>query len=484
MEVKTKLGEIVGAEYVIDSPDALKPYSVDFSLTPPSPPNYVVQPKTTEEVQKVINLANEHKMPVIPSSSKVHSYGGTIPSQGGIILDLTRMNRILEIDEPDRKVRIEPGVTWSQIQAELSKIDGMIVSPLLPHPSRSVVTDFLEREVPLTALFEYSEPLLGLGVIWPTGEIFRTGSASVPGYPDTPSKGLNFHGPGLDFCRLFQGAQGTMGVLTWANVKYEYRPKVNKCFFIPFTEVKDAVEPIYRIQRRMIGNECFLLNRHNLALILADKWPDDFEVLKNTLPPWVVVLILTGPRRRPEEKIEYEEEALNEINTEFKGLDILPTLPGIPGIEKRLPDMLRQPWPEGETYWRLRSKGGCATIPFITVLEKTPGFIEAVSQVAARYQYPTGEIGIYIQPIDRARACHCEFTFYYSPDDQAEKDRITELYTESARVLLEMEALFTRPYGALADLVYSKTTEYAAALKKFKQVLDPNNIMCPGNLCF
>ena len=252
----------------------------------------------------------------------------------------------------------------------------------------------------------------------------------------------------------------------------------------PVYRGKDAVEPVYRIQRQMIGNECFLLNNFNLALILAEKWPDDFEVLRNTIPPWTLIIILTRSRRRPEEKIEYEEEALNEIHSEFKGLDVLSTIPGVPGIEKRLPDILRQPWTDRETYWRLRSKGGCATIPFITMLEKTQGFIETVSQVAARFQYPTGEIGSYIQPIERARACHCEFSFYYHPDNQAEKDRIAELYAESAKVLLEMGALFTRPYGVLADLVYSKTTGYATALKKVKQIVDPNNIMCPGNLCF
>ncbi len=484
MDIKTRLVEIVGAEYVTENADLLKAYSADFSLTPPSLPSYVAQPGSTEEIQETVKLANEHMMPVIPSSSGVHFYGCTIPTQGGIVLDLRRMNRILEIDTENRRVRIESGVTWAQVQAELRQVDGMVVSPLLPHPSRSVVTDCLEREVPLTALFEYSDPLMSLEVVWPTGEEFRTGSASVPGYPNTPAKGVNFEGPGLDYSRLLQGAQGTMGVVTWANIKYEYRPKVNKCFFIPLKRVADAAAPIYRIQRQMIGNECFLLNRLNLALILAEKWPDDFEPLAKVLPPWVVILILSGARRRPEEKIAYEEETLREINSEFKWLDVLTALPGVAGIERRLPDKLRQPWPDGENYWRLRYKGRCATIPFITVLERTSEFIEAISQVAAQFQYPATEIGVYIQPLERARACHCEFNFYYNPDDREERDRINDLYAESARTLLEMGALFTRPYGVLADLVYSKANGYTTALKKVKGMLDPNNIMCPGNLCF
>ncbi|GAI49166.1 unnamed protein product, partial [marine sediment metagenome] len=138
-------------------------------------PDYAVKPKDAQEVQRVIKFANEHLLPVVPISSWVHFHGATIPKQGGIILDLTRMNRILEVDEVNRRVRMEAGVTWGQITSELEKQGFRIMMPLLPHPLRSAVTDCLEREVPTNTVYDYGEPLQSMEVIWPTGEIFRTG---------------------------------------------------------------------------------------------------------------------------------------------------------------------------------------------------------------------------------------------------------------------------------------------------------------------
>ncbi len=100
------------------------------------------------------------------------------------------------------------------------------------------------------------------------------------------------------------------------------------------------------------------------------------------------------------------------------------------------------------------------------------------------YGYPTGDLGFYLQPLERGRACHVEFNFHFNPHQMEEVEKIQKLYKEACRVLLDMGAFFTRPYGVLAELVYSKTSQYVSALKRVKNLLDPNNIMCPGNLCF
>jgi len=484
MDIKEKLVKIVGAKYVLDKPGALEAYAQDYSLTAPMMPSYAVQPQSSQEISQIIKLADEQRLPVVPSSSGVHFYGASIPGQGGIALDLSRMNRILEVNELDRIVRLEPGVTWEQAQAEVHKREGTIISPLFVHPRRSVVTDYLEREVPTSPVYEYAEPLMSMEVVWPNGDIFRTGSASAPGYPDSPSKGANPQGPGLDFFRLLQGAQGTMGIVTWAAVKYEYLPSLNKVYFMPFKKLEDAIEPIYKIQRMVIGNESFLMNSFDLATALAEKWPQDFDKLRETLPPWTLVLVLSSSRGRPEEKIQYQDEALKDLNSKFMKVEMLTSLPGVPGLEKRLPGMLRNPWPTKEAYWRLRYKGGWQNCFFITMPEKVPGFHTTFSQVAAKHGYPAAEIGCYVQPIERARACRCEFSCYYDPADPAERKKVAELYAEAARSLLNQGAYFTQPYGVLADMVYSRATGYVAALKKVKNIFDPHNIMNPGKLCF
>ena len=485
MQVKKALEEIVGAEFVFDEPEALKAYSRDYSLEPQGIPNYVVQPKNTEEIQKVIKLANESRIPVIASSSTVHFYGSTIPKQGGIVLDLRRMNKILKVDELNRRAIIEPGVNWEQLQGELSKYNFMVMSPLLPHPKRSVLTSYLEREAFLNPRWEYGDPLQSMEVVWGNGDIFRTGSASVPGYPESLSEGVLPQGPGtIDFYRLIQGSQGTMGVVAWASIKVEHLPRVNKTFFIPVNRVEDIIDFIYRIQKRRIGYECFLLDRLNLATILTEKWPEDFNNLRKTLPLWTLILILSGTIRRPEERVGYEEEALREINKgEFPSLQLLTALPGAPGMERRLPGMLRQPWLE-EAYWKFRYKGACQELFFITTLERAPEFIKVVDSSASKYGFDLADIGHYVQPIDFGASCHCEFNFYYDPKDLAGVERIKKLYPEIAQGLINLGALFTRPYGVLAELVYNRATSYTLALKKVKSIFDPNNILCPGNLCF
>lgn len=488
MNIRAELERLIGSENVFDSPEFTEAYSKDYSLTRPSLPNYVVQPKETTEIQGIMRLANEHRIPVIPSSSQVHFYGATIPSQGGIILDLRRMNRILNINEVDMSVQIEPGVTWQQLQTALTEKGYRCIIPLLPHSLRSVLTTWLEVEYPVSSVYEYGMPLQSMHIVWADGEEYTTGSASVTTFrqPGCYATGVNPQGPGaINFFKLFQGAQGTVGIVTWAMLKFEEMPRLDKAFFIPTERIEDAIEPMYKIHRRRISSEFLLLNNFGLAAILAENWPGDFERLRQTLPPWTTILILSGLRRRPEEKIEYEEEALREImKSEFPALELLTVLPSVPTLERRLPQMLRQPWPKEKTYWKHNYKGGCQDLFFITTLDKVPKFVQAVSNLAGKRQYHASEVGCYIQPIENARACHCEFNFYYNSDDPVDREKIWRLYEESARTLLDMGAFFSRPYGILADMVYSRATSYTEALKKFKNLVDPNNIMSPGNLCF
>jgi hypothetical protein len=485
MSIKEKLSEIVGAGNFSDDPNVLKKYATDFSLGPPGAPSYLVKPRDAQEVQKIIQFANESAIPVVPVSSDVHFNGATIPKQGGIVLDLARMKKVLEIDEANRRVRIEAGVSWQQLTDELGKKDMRMIMPLLPHANRSVLTDYLEREVPTNTVYDYGEPMQSMEVVWPTGEIFRMGSASVNGYPDSISKGANPSGPGLDFYRFFQGAQGTMGVVTWVNLKIESIPKMDKVFLAPVDDLAYAQEFLYRILPRRIGQECLLLNNVDLAAIVAEKWPGDFETLCSTLAPWTLILVVSGLLRRPEEKIAYEESFLDQvIRNEFRKMELQDNLPGVPGIGPKLLSMLRKPWPAEKTYWKNIWKGGSQSLFFIARPSSAPLYVDTVKKMAAEHGYPMSDTGIYIQPIEHNRACHMEFTFFYNPTNASEKARVADLYRNAALALLNQGALFTRPYGELASMVYERASGYTMALKRVKKVFDPKNIMNPGNLCF
>jgi FAD/FMN-containing dehydrogenase len=486
MGIKERLQNIVGKKNASDLKKDLLMYASDHSLLAPGMADFVVWPGNEEEISQIIKICNDEKIALVPVSSKVHFNGSTIPREGGVILDLSRLNRILEIDAYNRKVRIEPGVTWKQLAQAVEKNDLRIMMPLSPHPERSVLTDYLEREVITNIVFDYGEPILSMGVVWPTGEIFRTGSASVEGYPDSsPSQGMNPSGPGLDFYRLLQGAQGTMGVVTWMNLKVESVPRMNKVFFAPVRDVSNAMEFLHRILPRRVGQECLLLNSFNLASLVAEQWPEDFETLRKTLPPWTLILVLGGLLRRPEEKIAYEEKFLKEVlRNEFPSLELSDNLKGFPGLGDRVLALLRKPWAENRTFWKHQWKGGCQSLFFMTKPGLARAFIETVSGIAARHGYPRENIGAYIQPIEHNRACYMEFNFFYDPSDASSEKDIRAIYRQAAADLMGQGALFTRPYGELSKAVYERTASYTAALKKVKKVFDPNNIMNPGNLCF
>jgi hypothetical protein len=276
-----------------------------------------------------------------------------------------------------------------------------------------------------------------------------------------------------------------MGVVTWVNLKIESIPKIDKIYFAAVDDLAYAQEFLYRILPRRIGQECLLLNNVDLAAMIAEDWPKDFDALCGALPPWTLILVVSGLLRRPEEKIAYEENFLNQvIKNEFRKMELQENLPGVPGIGRKLLTMLRRPWPAKKTYWKNIWKGGSQSLFFITRPVSAPVYVEIVEELAAQHGYPIGDVGCYIQPIEHNRACHMEFTFFYNPTDSSEKAQIATLYRNTALALMNQGAFFTRPYGELSPMVYERASGYTMALKRLKKVFDPKNIMNPGNLCF
>ena len=482
MDVSKELIEQIGRDNILTGLNEIKEYMERGGDKPFGEPRYVVYASNTDDIKKVVDIANQNKISIVPASSYVHFYGPHVPYHSGIVLDLTRMKKIENIDQRNRKVKIEAGVTWDQIQRALEERGFMIVSPLFPHAGRSVVTDYLERTPPVIPLFEFAEPLLGMEVVWPNGDIFRTGSASVPNYPNSFAEGVNPQGPAaMDYYRILQCAQGTMGIVSWANIKTEFIPTIDKTFFISFKDIEEAIEPIYRIQRRRIGLECLLLNKTNFLKMLSEKFGANPNTLSQNLPTWILILVLSGFKRRPLEKIDYEEKALKEIASELF-LNISESLTGVAGVEKQIPVLLRKPW-DGATYWKFSDNLRCKDLFFITTLDRVGVFYKALTEILLKYEFPSNRMGFYIQPIEHGRACHFEVNLYYDEKEMS-KDSIEEIFIDLATDLLDRGAQFTRPYGELARLVYKRTYSYTKVLKEIKKVMDPNHIMCAGALCF
>ncbi len=484
MELITELKKIVGEENAGNDVSALKYFAEDFSSCSSSMPDYVARPKNSKEVQEIVKLANEKNIPVTPISSGVHFYGTTIPSKGGIVVDLRRMDKILEIDKRNRRVRIEPGVTWGKLQDGLEKEGMTAYNPLLPHREKSALTSLLEREPMLVPKFEYADPILTMEVVLPTGEILRTGSASVPGVPDNALADMVCpYGPGMDFFRLFQGAQGTLGIVTWMNLKIEHFSKERKVFFIGSNDLGKIKEAAYRIQQLMVGNECFILNSLDLSLILSTKIPEDFKKIKNKLHEFVLIVCLAGSLRKAEEKIAYQEEALRGIASE-QSFNLSEALPGYEEGKEIISSMLRKPWLNDSSYWKNRLKGFCNEISFLTTFDKISMTRDVIFKLSSQLGYDKKNIGVYLQPLEYGRACYCQFHFFYGDKNSPEFEKIEKLDSKIRETLFLEGAHFSNPYGEWGERLLGKTKPYKDTLKKIKNIFDPNGIMNPGRLCF
>jgi hypothetical protein len=199
------------------------------------------------------------------------------------------------------------------------------------------------------------------------------------------------------------------------------------------------------------------------------------------LPPYTLCVIIAGAPRRPLERIEYEEEALMEIAANLN-FQVRKTVGGVSGLATTMIDKLRN-LPSDENYWKTTFENSTQDVFFTTTMDRAQDFTETALGYATTYGLSIEEIGIYMQPLERGRACHLCFSFPCDLENEQEKESIGELCNELCKDLINDGAFFTRPYGPVADMVYSKATSYATMLKELKKVFDPKGILNPGKLC-
>jgi len=118
---KKQLENIVGKGNVLDDEPSLKQYAVDQSFVASHRPDLVAFVATVKQVQKIVRLANKTDTPLIPFSSGKNLHGATIPDHGGVIVNMSRMKKIIEIDEENWFAIVEPGVTYQELQDILMK---------------------------------------------------------------------------------------------------------------------------------------------------------------------------------------------------------------------------------------------------------------------------------------------------------------------------------------------------------------------------
>ncbi|MCZ7664637.1 MAG: FAD-binding oxidoreductase [Thermoleophilia bacterium] len=486
-DTRNALAGIVGREHVSDDPESLQVFSGDHSFVLPIPPWFAVRPGSEGEVQEVVVWANATRTPLVPvSSGSPHFYGDTVPgAPGAVMVDLSRMNAIKRIDRRNRMAVIEPGVTYGQLRPELAKEGLALVAPLRPRPNKSVIGSLLERQPTLVPRYHYAfpEPLRTCGVVWGNGEKTYTGEAGYGPYSleDQWRAGLRQvdpKGPAqTDFVRLLSGAQGTLGIVTWASVKCTLLPSVRRFFFVAARTLAELTGLAYRLQRLRLGEEVFLASGALLARLLAAE--HGVAALKEELPSWVLVVGVAGRALLPEERADVQEKDISEA-ARACGLELLPALPG--AATGQIEDALTGCSPE--PYWKLAYRGDTADVFFLAALDKASGFVATARTIAEEHGYPAGDMGVYLQPQHQGVAHHCELSFPFDPSDPRELARTKAVHTQIGERLIGQGAYFSRPYGSWADLVYNRDAQSTMLLRKIKGIFDPNNVMNPGKLCF
>ena len=478
-QIYQELVKICGSKFVSYEPELLESYSADLSFTEGFIPKYVVWLNKTKQIEDILKLANNSGFSVIPisSSSPQRYHGDTIPlTENSIIVDLSRMNKILDIDRENRVVMVEPGVTFGQLIPNLQKRNLKLLLPLYPRDGKSVLTTALER-VPTTIpryQWDSSDPLLCTEVIFGTGDLFRTGTAAGPGTIKQQKKSgqaqLNPMGP-TQFSpfRLIQGAQGSLGIVTWVTLKLELMPTVQKVFHFQSENIQDLLKIQQELLKYRLGNEMFILNNVNLACLVKLS-SEDISNLRNSLAKWNLILVIAGRGKLANDKITYQEGDFNDILRDLK-LNHLKsqTVVGENEIIDALNNSTSYPW-------RNRLKGSFQDIFFITNFEGIPEFITIAENEISE------NLGVYIQAINQGTSYHCEFDIYY---DSKEEENVHKKFMELSIKLMENGAFFNRPYGLWAKEVFKRHLDSTQmALKKVKKIFDPNNVLNPGVLCF
>ena len=224
-----ELRAIVGHDRVTDDPAELYCYSFDSSYVRGNA-DYVVRPHSAEEVSRVVKIAAAYHVPIVPRGSASGLTGGSVPVKGGIVLDMSAMNHILELEIDNLQVLIEPAIIHRALNTELSK-HGFFFPPDPGSSDMCTVGGLIANGGSGMHSVKYGtvkDYVLALEVVLPNGDIINTGCKA----PKTSS--------GYDLTRLFVGSEGTLGIITKARLKIHPLPETKSILVATFDKIEDA----------------------------------------------------------------------------------------------------------------------------------------------------------------------------------------------------------------------------------------------------
>lgn len=238
-KVFDEFSQIVGSKNVLSEDLDLFTYSYDASflpLIPAAKPVLVIKPHSTQEVARIIELANKYRIPVVARGLGSGRTGGSVPVDGGLVLCLDEMNKILEFDDENLIITVEPGVKTQDIYQYCAQ-RGLFYPPDPSSLKHSTIGGNIAENAGRPRAVKYGvtgDYVMGLEVVLADGSVLQTGGKMIKNVT------------GYDLTRLFVGSEGTLGIITQAILKLIPMPKMRRTVQALFDSLDGACAAVNR----------------------------------------------------------------------------------------------------------------------------------------------------------------------------------------------------------------------------------------------
>lgn len=452
-KIEKELIDIVGAERYTAHLIDLVSYSYDASEFT-SRPDCAAWPETTDEISRILALANQEGIPVAPRGAGTGLSGLSVPLKGGIILDLTRMNRILRISIPDRLAVVQPGVVYDDLQRALEP-DDFFYPPDPASGKACTIGGNVGTNAGGLHGAKYGttrDYVLGLEVVLADGAVMRTGANTMK------------CSSGYDLTRLMVGSEGTLGIASEITIKISPKPTERAAATAVFDRLEDAGEAVTLIMHSEVTPS--VLEFIDANAIEALRKHADFD-----LPP-VEAMILAETDGQTPEDVHHQLERLVASFKECNAREVK-TAKSEGEIEKM--------WAVRKSLGGLMAKVSPSyasedvTVPMSRIAE----FLHAVHDIARRH-------GFLILNFGHAGGGNFHPNVIYDRDDPDQVKRLEEVLFDLHKLACDMGGTLTGEHGIGITKARFMPLEHdpveLRTMRAIKKALDPNNILNPGKM--
>jgi len=453
-DLRAALAAVVGPEHVRDDPGALLTFSTDATPLERGRPDVVAFPASTAEVAGVIKIANARKIPVIPRGSGTNLSAGTVPHRGGIVLVLTRMNRLKEISPGDLVAVCEPGVRTIEL-AQAAAAERLLFPPDPgSHTTATIGGNVAECSGGLRAL-KYGvtrDYVLGVEAVLGTGEVIRSGGRLVKDVA------------GYDLRRLLCGSEGTLAVMTELTLRLMPAPEETGTGMAYFRDLADAARAVSRV----LADGVLPVTLEFLDRVCIDAVEGYANIGLDRDAGALLIFGQDGDRhsidrdmRRMAEACEAEgATAVTIAATEAEAADVLQARRAVlPALSRLEPLTILED----------------ATVPRSRIAE----MVQRIEEIAGRHGLTIGTFG-------HAGDGNLHPTVVLDPADAAAVERAHEAFAEIFAAAIGMDGTITGEHGVglvkLKHVERQLGAEHLALLRRIKAAFDPNGILNPGKL--